>query len=235
MNNSEPTKSIRKAGIIGGISLLLMAILAGFAMFGIIEPLIVSGDVASTARNILASETSFRIGIICLAIVATLDIVVAWALRIFFKPASKGLSLLAAVFRAIYGGVYLVAIAQLWEAVNLLSSTQYGSAFSPQQIQAQAMMKIDAFNSIWQMGLILFGIHLAILGYMAIKSSYVSKIVGVLLVINGLSYIFDSFGYVLFTDYSLIIGRFTFIGEVSLLVWLLVKSRKVNPQANLKR
>ena len=230
MDNLETTQTVRRAGLVGGVSLLILAVLAGFATFGIIEALVTSGDGAKTAHDILASETKFRIGVISLVIVATLDIVVAWALQVFFKPVNKGLSSLAAIFRAIYGGVYLVAIAQLWEAVNLLSNTQHASALSAEQVHTQALMKIDEFNSIWQMGLILFGIHLAVLGYMAVKSNYISKIIGVLLIVDGLSYMFDSFGYIISPGYSLDIARFTFVGEASLMVWLLIKGRKVNPK-----
>jgi ascorbate-specific PTS system EIIC-type component UlaA len=66
-----------------------------------------------------------------------------------------------------------------------------------------------------------------LIGYLAYKSGYVSRIVGVLLVVAGAGYLVDSFAGLLMTNYSISVAVFTFIGEPLLMVWLLVKGRKV--------
>ena len=71
--------SIRKSALVAGFGLLLMAILAPIANFGVFETLIVPGDATATADNIMASPGLFRTGIFVFLIVAILDVVVAWA------------------------------------------------------------------------------------------------------------------------------------------------------------
>jgi len=93
------------------------------------------------------------------------------------------------------------------------------------------MLKVDAFYDIWNVGLILFGLHLLLIGYLAYKSGYVPKPVGVLLVIAGFGYLVDSFGTLLVSDYSVNVAAFTGVGEVVLLIWLLVKGRRVTEQS----
>jgi hypothetical protein len=62
-------------------------------------------------------------------------------------------------------------------------------------------------------GLILFGVHLLLIGHLAHRSGFMPKIFGVLLVIAGLGYLVDGFGAVLVQDYAISIGQFTFVGE----------------------
>ena len=85
-NNHQPTgPKPRTAAIIGGIGLLVMAVLAANANFGIMQTLIVHGDAQTTSENIIASSESFLFMIISFLIVAILDIVVAWALFVILK------------------------------------------------------------------------------------------------------------------------------------------------------
>src|SRR5918995_7527305 len=114
--------SLRKAAIVAGLGLLIMAILAPIANFGVLQKLIVSGDAEITATNIMASVGLFRIGIICFLIVAILDVVVALALFILLVPANKNLSALAAWLRVIYGGIFIFAISKLYVALQVITA-----------------------------------------------------------------------------------------------------------------
>ena len=126
-----------------------------------------------------------------------LDVVVAWALYRVFRPVSKRLSMLAAALRLVYSGVFMVAIAQLLGVVRLLSNDATLAVFSTDQVNAQAMLGITAFTDIWYVGQFLFGLHLLLIGYLAYRSGYVPRVLGVLLVIAGLGYATDSLGAVL--------------------------------------
>ena len=141
--------------------------------------------------------------------------VVAWGLYIVLMPANKNLSALAAWLRVIYGGIFIFAISKLYVALQVLAADG-----------VQAMSFLKAFQSIWDNGLILFGFHLLVLGYLAFKSGYVPKWLGVFLVLAGLGYIVDGFGRMLSPAYNLSIAQFTFIGEVLLIFWLLWKGIK---------
>jgi hypothetical protein len=212
---NHDTRSLRTASLTAGIALALMTVLAPFGVFGAVGALVTPGDAVSTAQNVVESQSLFRWGIASLILVVILDIVIAVALLTLFEPVSRSTSIMAASFRIAYAAVYLVAIIQLVIALKLLGDP------------AEAMHAIDAYDTIWNVGLILFGIHLLLIGYLAYRSGYMAKVFGILLVVAGLGYAVDGFGFVLVPGYALDIGRFTFVGEVALIFWLLIKgSRK---------
>ncbi len=228
MTNRITDISLRQAAIIAGIGLLLMAILAPFAEFFVRQSLIVPGDAATTAKNIMADEVLFRIAICIYLIVAILDVVVAWALYVFLKPVNKSLSLLTAWFRVVYAGILAIVLLNLVIALQLLSGADYLTVFETDQVYAQAMLFLDAFDYGWNIGLVIFGLHLLILGYLVFKlSGYMPKILGVLVMIAGLGYLIDSFGKLLSPNYDANIAMFTFIGEVLLIFWLFIKGAKI--------
>ncbi|MEA2077560.1 MAG: DUF4386 domain-containing protein [Candidatus Marinimicrobia bacterium] len=219
--------SLRKAAIVAGLGLLAMTILAIFANFFVLENFVVSGDAAKTVNNILANEGIFRLGICSLIIVAILDVLVAWALYILLKPVNKSLSLLTAWFRLAYATILGIALLNLFGVLQLLNGSDYLTVFEPSQLHAQAMLSLSAFNFAWTIGLVLFGIHLSILGYLIFKSGYISKILGILVIIAGLGYLIDSFVMFLLPNCPITIGMFTFIGELLFMFWLLIKGRKI--------
>jgi hypothetical protein len=191
-----------------------MALLAAFGVFGATAALVTPGDAAKTVQDITGSETLFRWGIVSLIVVAVLDIVVARALLTLFEPVNPSMSALAAWFRIAYAAVYLVAILQLVLALGLLSQPE------------QALRAIEAYNTIWLVGLILFGVHLLLIGYLAYRSGFMAKVFGILLVVAGLGYIADGFVAVLVAGPSISVGQFTFVGEVALIFWLLIVGRR---------
>jgi hypothetical protein len=220
--------SLRQAAIVAGVGLLIMAILAPFAEFSIRQSLIVPGDAATTAKNIMADEVLFRIAICIYLIVAILDVVVAWALYVFLKPVNKSLSLLTAWFRVVYAAILAIVLLNLVIALHLLSGADYLTVFETDQLYAQTMLFLDAFDYGWNIGLVLFGLHLLILGYLVFKwSGYIPKILGVLLIIAAFGYLTDSFGKLLSPNYDANIAMFTFIGEVLLIFWLLIKGARI--------
>jgi len=191
-----------------------MAVLAVFGNFVAIQSLVTPGDAAKTAIDISNSEALFRWGIASLIVIAVLDIIVAGALLRLFEPVNRSVSITAAWFRVAYAAVYLVAVIQLVMALGLLGDPN------------QALRAIDAYDTIWLVGLILFGVHLLLIGYLAYRSGFMARVFGVLLVVAGLGYIADGFVAVLVPGPSISIGQFTFIGEAALIFWLLIKGTR---------
>jgi hypothetical protein len=162
-------------------------------------------------------------------VVVALDVVVAWALYRVFAPVSPGISLLAAWFRLVYAGVLLVAVSHVIEVLRLLGDDDYLGAFNADQLQAQALFEIHTFGDVFGAGLLLFGLHLLVVGYLAYRSGYVPRLLGVLLAVAGLGYVVDSFGAVLVRGSWTDVSSFTFIGEFLLALWLVVRGRRVTP------
>lgn len=200
----------RSATWIGGIALLLIAVLAGIGNFGSLTPLITAGDAATTAQAIAGAEQQFRVGVLLMLAAAALDIVVAAALLIVLKPVNRSIAVTAAWFRVAYSAVFVVAIAQLGTVPNLLDQPEI------------AMNAIDAYLMIWRTGLVLFAVHLVLVGYLVFRSRIMPRWLGVLVAIAGLGYLIDGVGVILIADYTPTVSTFTFIGEVVLIVWLIV-------------
>lgn len=207
---------------------MLMSVLGGFANLVVVEGLVTPGDAATTARDIVASDGMFRFGVATLYLVVVLDAVVAWALFRVFSPVNSDLSRLAAWFRLAYTGVLTVAVSQLAGIPGLLSSGAYSEAFGAEQLQGQVLLRTEAFDDIWMAGLILFGVHLLIIGYLAYVSGYVPRVLGVLLVMAGVGYAFDSFVTVFSDGSPFAISTVTFLGEFLLGLWLLIRGRRIS-------
>jgi hypothetical protein len=214
----------RRAGLVGGLGILLIAALAGFGALAVIGGLVTEGDPAATARDILDSEGRFRLGVASLYLVVVLDVVVAWALFHYFSPVSSSIARLAAWFRLAYAGVYLVAISQLAGVPGLLRDDGYATALGEKQVQAQALLAVDSYHDVWLAGLALFGVHLLLIGYLAYRSGYVPRLLGVLLAVAGAGYVLDTLTSVLFRS-PVEVSTVTFLGEFLLAVWLVARGR----------
>ncbi|MCY9666226.1 DUF4386 domain-containing protein [Paenibacillus alginolyticus] len=222
---------------VAGFGLLLMAIFAMFSNFSVLEGLIIPDDAAATANNIIANEMLFRSGFISFVIVLILDVLVAWALYVLLKPVNKNLAMLAAWFRLVYTAVFGVALSNLLNVLPLLSGANYFAVFTTDQLKlyAQVMLLVDAFNNGWLIGMVFFGVHLLVVGYLIIKSGgYIPRIIGIFLILASAGYVIDSLAHFLLSNYAdyktifqLIVAVPGVIGELSLAFWLLIKGVKV--------
>ncbi|WP_340818243.1 DUF4386 domain-containing protein [Methanolobus sp. WCC4] len=226
---------LRKVAVVAGISYLIIFVMGILANFFVLEGLIIAGDAAGTLSNLINNEFQFRSGILGFIIMVIFDVVVAWALYILLKPVSKGLSLFAAWLRLVNVTIFGIALYNLFSILRLLGDANYTTLLSTEQLQAQVMLFLTAFNDMWLIGLIFFGLHLAVLGYLIITSGYIPKFIGILLVIAALGYLIDSFANVMLASYAEYAGIFMLIvvvpgviGELSLTFWLLLKGRKLN-------
>lgn len=223
----QPGVSLKNSAITAGIGLLIMAVIAPIANFVIIQGLIEPGNVANTVSNITSSMGLFRLGIGLFMIVALLDIMVAWALYVYLSPINKHISLLAAWLRLVYAAILVVALFYLANVLQLINGTEYLAGFSTSRLNAEVMLSLNNFTHGWELGLIIFGFHLLLLGYLVFKAGYMRNVLGILLLLAALGYIMDGFGKLFFHNYTVSISMFTFIGELILIFWLLIKGGKV--------
>jgi Domain of unknown function (DUF4386) len=145
---------------------------------------------------------------------------------------SSGLARLAGWFRLAYAGVFMLAIGQLAGIPDLVTSDEYSGVLTAEQTQGQTLLKVDAFDDLWMAGLILFGFHLVLVGYLAYRSGYVPKVLGVLLVIAGAGYVFDSVAATVIASPPGSVASVTFLGEFLLALWLVVRGRRISLEAN---
>ena len=222
--------SPRQAAVVAGVGYLALFVLAIFANFVVREGLIEPGDAAATAANIVDSEGLFRAGLIAFRVVFVIDVPIAWALYVFFKPVSQDVSLLTAWFRLVYTAFLGVALVFFFMVLELLGGADHFAAFDAGQLDAQVMLFLDAFNFTWLIGLAAFGLHLLMLGYLVLQSGATSRVLGYLLMLAGVAYIVDTVANGLLADYDdyetlflVMVAVPSVVGEMWLGLWLLFR------------
>jgi hypothetical protein len=219
--------SPRTAARIAGWGILAMAVIAPFAEFYVRRRLVVPGDAAATAINLMSHELLMRFGIVAFLVVIILDVLVAWALYAVFRLVNAAVSGLMALSRLVFATIFAVAVGNLVSAVDLVTDPSHLATSDAGQVHTQMMVSLDAFSSTWSISLAFFGMHLALAGYLVLASGYMPKALGVVLVIAGLGYAFDTFAGLLEPDYAPTAAMFTFVGEVALFLWLLIRNAKI--------
>jgi len=225
--------SNNKIARVAGLLYLTIIISGIFAEFFVRSSLIVSGDAMATANNIMASERLFRLGIAGDLIMIICDVGLALIFYVLLKSVSNSLSMLAAFFRLAQATVLGINLLNLFFVLKLLSSADYLSVFGTEQLHALVLLFLDAHSSGYSIGLVFFGIHCFILGYLIFKSGYFPRILGVLLIFASLGYLIDSFANFLSPNYenyetifALVVFTPALIAELSLCLWLLLKGVK---------
>ena len=94
--------------------------------------------------------------------------------------------MLTAWFQLVYAAILATALLNFVFVVLLLNGANYLSIFEITQLNAFVTLFLNAFNNIWSIRLVIFGCHLYVLGYLALKSGYIPKIFGVLLITASL-------------------------------------------------
>jgi len=217
------TTSRSTAALVGGISLLSMAVLAPIAIFGILQGVFASGEMAATVNAVMDSAAPLRVAIALLLVVVILDVLVAWALYVVMEPVKRSISLLAAWFRLVYAGIFAIAVASLLPLPGYQAGSALTNTLSTGQLYLNMMGSYHAFENIWNLGLVLFGVHLLLLGYLTLKSVDFPGFLGYLVILAGAGYLVDGVGKIMIPGYGLGIATYTFIGEVLLIVWLFMR------------
>ena len=220
--------SPRRAARLTGFGYLAIFVLAIFANFFVREGLVVPGDAATTFANIAESETLFRFGLLAFLAVFILDVAITWGLHLVFQPVSRQVSLVAAWFRLVYTVFLGVAAVFFFMALELVGDAGHLSAFTQGQLEAQVTFAVNAFNFTWLIGLVAFGFHLALISYLMIRSTVVSRLLAAFVALAGAAYVADTTAYTLLANYDDYANAFlemvavpSVIGELWFTIWLL--------------
>jgi uncharacterized protein DUF4386 len=212
--------SMRQAAVIAASALLVMSVLSPVGYFYIFPRLIDRASIAQTAHNIIAHQGLFTAGILCYLVTFLCDVLAAWALVVFLRPVNASLSLLAGWFRLTYAAMALVALLKLVTVLRLLRSPDFLATFGPDALHAHIQLLLSAFRYDWGFSMLVFAVHLGLLGYLVFRSGYVPRVLGVLLVINGAAYAVDSLRPYLFPSVTVPYLVVAFFGELIFMLWL---------------
>ena len=156
---------------IAGLTLLLICL-----SFVLSNSLVVAGDAAATARNILAHERQFRVGIAGEFFMLNGDVLLAVALYALLKPVDAPLALLGTLWRFANALIQGVGVVVSLVALDYLNDAHYPTAFRSDQVQAMARQLLDMHDTAMAVGLVFFGLGAAIHAYLLWVSRYIPRL-----------------------------------------------------------
>ncbi len=218
------------ARVAGVVCLFAMAVVV-FANYGLLNPLIVPGNAAETARNIVSHETQFRVAITCFLIYSASVIVLLAALYVILKPVNWGLALVGALFRLVFALLWLLTTLNMLGALRLLGSATYLQVFEADRLQALARLHIGANFDDYYVGLPFFGLAATVCAYLWFKSNYIPKGLAAFGVISSAWCVICAFVFLIFPNFNKTVNDYWFdspmaIFEMVLSFWLLFKGLK---------
>ena len=219
--------TLRQAALIAGVGVLIMIFAAPFADYFVYPKLVVPGNIEETVQNMAANKRLFIAGIFAYLITFVCDVLVAWALYILLIPVNRSLSLLTAWFRLVYTVIAFIGFLKLVTVFRMLNTPDYLTVIGSVQLHDQINLLLVSFRYEWSMGLMLFGIHLGLLGYLVYRSDYIPRILGILLLVAGLGWLTYELSPYLYPDADLGFIMITFFGEPIFMFWLLVRGWKI--------
>jgi uncharacterized protein DUF4386 len=232
MENQTSTSSQSKAARLAGLLYLIAMATGLFAEFYVHFPstLIVSGDVAKTASNIMANERLYRIGIANNIVTFAIDVVLIWALYVLLKPVNRNLALLAVFFRLVETTIACVAIINSYVAMQVVNDADNLKAFDTNQIQALSILH-DTYALTFVVVAIFLGLGSTIFNYLLFKSRYIPKALAAWGVFASLLLLISQFAIIIFPAIEKIIIPACYspiaIDEIALGFWLLFKGANI--------
>ena len=216
---TDPNKTARIAGFL----YLLLIPLGIFGMLYVPNTLFVPGDIAATASNIMANQTLFRVSIVSALFTQVVQIFVVLYLYKVLKPVNKNYATLMVVFILVAVPIAMLNELNQFAVLLLLNGTDYLTFFTTDQIHALVALLLDMRQSGIFIAQIFWGLWLLPMGYLTFKSGFLPKIIGVLLIIACFGYLIDSFIFFFVPDFGIEFSQFTFLGELFITLWLLIK------------
>ncbi|RLD76145.1 MAG: hypothetical protein DRJ10_14045 [Bacteroidetes bacterium] len=217
----------KKWQILTGSSIIVMAIVAGFAYGFVRANIYRAGDFELTAKLLHENITLFKFGILSWVVIFVLDIIVSIGLYAIYKESNKKLAIVVSGLRVIYTLFLGVAVTQL--LAPLISNNEIANSLS----------YFESFENIWSVGLIIFGFHLSALGVICLKSNFTPKFWGIILIFGGVCYIivhslksfFPNLSEATLTMESILTVPMAF-SEIGFAIWLLIKAIRLKESEN---
>ncbi len=220
---------IKAAARQAGVLYLLFALMAIVNEF-FVPTLIVSGDPTATARNIAAAELTFRIGILSGFVTHLMFIVVVVSLYNLFKEVDNRYAVLMVLFVAVGVAVALANLINQLGALILLSGSDYFSVFTKPQLDTLVLALLRLHTNGVYLATAFWGLWLFPFGILVIKSGFLPRILGILLIVAGIGYLTVSVTSIVLPAYRQIVLQFMtplYLGEMPIILWLVFKGAKV--------
>jgi hypothetical protein len=222
----------RKAARVAGVLYVLMGLTAPFTLIYLPGKLIVPGNATATASNVLASEMLFRIGIVASLISSVVFVLLVMALYRLLGAVNKTHASLMVALVLVSVAIGFVNEVNNIAALTLFRGPAFLSAFDKPQLDALGTLFLRLRGQGLVVNGIFWGLWLFPFGLLVMRSGFIPRILGVLLIVNGVAYVVASLTSLLAPAYAAVVNRFAFIpetGELWIMLWLLIKGVRVQP------
>ncbi|MCB9187983.1 MAG: DUF4386 domain-containing protein [Flavobacteriales bacterium] len=228
------SQSLRKSAVLSGISILIMAIVALVIMPTIFKP-IFDADKGELRDVFTDVKPFFLSGVLGWVIILATDVMVSWGLYRYYKTDSNLKSELMGGLRLLYSVGLGIGVVQLVRAYLLLKSSEYSVM--------EVYNLVISFQSIWQLSLIVFGVHLLVLSALVCRKKTFRQAISLLLFVAGVGYTISNTANLLIADYDelyrekieIIFILPMLLGEVLLAFWLLWRGAKSDRIVNQEK
>jgi hypothetical protein len=206
---------------IAGAFYLINGMTYGYADGNIHGRILVAGNAAATAQNIIANGSVLRTCFAIELISAACYVVVTLLLFDLLKPVNKSIATLAAFFSLV--GCVVVALASFFTfAPLIIMSTPYLGVFKVEQLQSLALLSLDLHAVVASMCMVFFGVYCFLTGYLIFRSKFMPRIIGVFMAITGVTYQLFLSPPLATHLFPSVIKPAGALGELSLILWLLI-------------
>lgn len=227
--------STRRTARLAGLLYLLISIPGFYGLIYVPSALIVHGNAAATAHNLLASETLFRSGVVADLVSQALFILVALVLYRLLKGVDRTLAALMVILLVVQVPLAFLAEVRHLDALKFLDGTGSMGVFSEAQRNALMMAALGSYGSGMLVDEIFMGLWLFPLAILIYRSGFLPRILGVLLLVAGFAYLAESLTWLLVPAYGPVVDRFApplRALELAAPLWLLIMGAKDQPLAD---
>src|ERR1700736_227878 len=192
--------SPKRVARIAGVLYLLVGIFGGFAE-GYVEPkMYVAGNAAATAANVIANAGLVRLGVVADLLDGTFFVFLALALYILLRHVHQGMARAMLVLVILATGITCLSALFEFEGLRVATGGIDLGAFGAAGSSALVLLLLDAQHYGLLIAQIFFGLWLAPLGYLAYRSGWFPRVLGVVLIAACASYLVDLLAAFLFPD-----------------------------------
>lgn len=188
------------------------------------------GEAPPVYQAIVTNAGSFRLGLVIALISGFLFLMAAWGLYVVLRPVNKHLALLFLLLNAVGVAIQGASMLSLVSAMLQGDPASHMQAYSAAQLEGLAYLSINVYKTGWVTAQLFFGTWLFPLGYLVYKSKFLPRFLGVLLLLDGIGVLIWFLQALLLPDYRAISVpgvAVSFVAELGLALWLLVKGVKV--------